>query len=74
MSFNRGGEIIGQPQITYYQPGADPEARDTFVNAIMTAFQLCMPLPFSESLGAAVAGRPFTFRFLDSRPPQPVKG
>jgi hypothetical protein len=68
MSFNNRGEVIGRPQITYYQPGADPHARDVFVNSIMAAFQMCTPLPFSEGLGAAVAGRPFTFRFLDSRP------
>jgi hypothetical protein len=70
MSFNRRGEVIGRPQITYYRPGADPDARDPFVNSIRIAFQHCTPLPFSDSLGAAVAGRPFTFRFVDSRPPQ----
>jgi hypothetical protein len=70
MSFNRRGEVIGRPQITFYRPGADPSARDPFVNSIRTAFQRCTPLPFSEGLGAAVAGRPFTFRFVDSRSPQ----
>ena len=68
MSFNRRGEVIGKPQITYYRPGADPNARDAFVNSILTAFQRCAPLPFSEALAAAVAGRPFTFRFVDSHP------
>ena len=70
MSFNRRGEVIGKPQITFYRPGADPNARDPFVNSIRTAFQRCTPLPVSERLGAAVAGRPFTFRFVDSRSPQ----
>jgi hypothetical protein len=70
MSFNRRGEVIGKPQITFYRPGADPDARDPFVNSIQTAFQQCTPLPFSESLGAVIAGRPFTFRFVDSRAPQ----
>ena len=69
MSFNRRGEVIGEPRITYYQPGANPDAREAFVNSISTAFQHCTPLPFSENLAAAVAGRPFTFRFVDSRPP-----
>jgi hypothetical protein len=27
----------------------------------------CTPLQFTEALGNAVAGRPFTMRFLDSR-------
>ena len=70
MSFNRHGEVIGKPRITYYQPGNDPDERDVFVNSVKTTFQLCTPLPFSETLGAAVAGRPFVFRFGDSRPPR----
>jgi hypothetical protein len=27
----------------------------------------CSPLPFSDSLGGAVAGRPFTFHVRDAR-------
>jgi hypothetical protein len=66
MSFTRHGEIIGSPKITFYKPGGDREARDAFVNSIKAAFQRCTPLPFSERLGAAIAGRPFTFRFVDA--------
>jgi hypothetical protein len=29
--------------------------------------QRCAPLPFTEALGNAVAGRPFTMRFIDDR-------
>ena len=66
MSFTRGGEIIGSPKITFYKPGGDREARDAFVNSIKAAFQRCTPMPFSERLGAALAGRPFIFRFIDA--------
>jgi hypothetical protein len=66
MSFTRHGEVIGSPKITFYKPGGDRGARDAFVNSIKAAFQRCTPLPFSERLGAAVAGRPFTFRFVDA--------
>ena len=27
----------------------------------------CTPLPFTAALGSAIAGRPFTFRFIDDR-------
>jgi hypothetical protein len=70
LSFNRSGEIIGQPKITYYHSAGDPDERDVFVKSVMTTFQLCAPLPFSEALGGAVAGRPFTFHFRDTRPPR----
>jgi hypothetical protein len=35
----------------------------------MTCVQIkrCSPLPFTDALGNAVAGRPFTMRFLDDR-------
>ena len=68
MSFSRDGQLIGRPQITYYKRAGEPEAREAFVNSVKAALQRCVPLPFSESLGAAVAGRPFTFRFVDASP------
>jgi hypothetical protein len=66
MSFNARGELIGKPRITYYKRAGDREARDAFVNSIKSALQRCTPLPFSERFGAAIAGRPFTFRFVDA--------
>jgi hypothetical protein len=68
MSFARNGRLIGRPQITYYKGGGGADARDAFVDSIAAALQRCVPLPFSDSLGAAVAGRPFTFRFVDASP------
>ena len=65
MSFKRSGEVLGKPRITYYQPGGDGEARERFRSSVRAALERCTPLPLSESLGSAVAGRPFTFRFVD---------
>jgi hypothetical protein len=68
MSFNRSGEVIGKPQITYFQRGGgDRDARDRFAASISDAFRRCAPLPFTPAFGAVVAGRPFTFRFVDDR-------
>ena len=67
MSFKRSGEVLGRPRITYYQGAQDLRARQDFADSITATFRACIPLPFSERFGAAVAGRPFTFRFVDDR-------
>jgi hypothetical protein len=67
-SFKRNGEPIGRPQVTYFQPGGDRDALDRFAASIAEAFRRCSPLPFTAAFGSAVAGRPFTFRFVDDRP------
>lgn len=67
MSFKRSGEVLGKPRITFYKPGSDASRREAFRRSVLLAFQSCTPLPFSPSFGAAVAGRPFTFRFTDDR-------
>ena len=67
MSFNRNGEVIGKPRITYFQSGGDRDSRDRFAASISDAFRRCSPLPFTPVFGSAVAGRPFTFRFVDDR-------
>jgi hypothetical protein len=68
LAFKRNGEVLGQPRITYYKAGGDRDQRDAFTRSVREAFERCTPLPFSDSFGAAVAGRLFTFRFVDARP------
>jgi hypothetical protein len=67
LSFKRNGDLLGRPRITYAQTSEDREARQRFTNSILAAFGRCAPLPFSPSFGAAIAGRPFTFRFVADR-------
>lgn len=70
LSFKRSGEVLGVPRITYYNPGragGDRDAREAFTRSIAAAFQACTPLRFSPAFAAAIAGRPFTFRFMDDR-------
>jgi hypothetical protein len=67
LAFKRSGEVLGQPRITYYRAGTDSPARAAFAQSVRDALARCTPLPFSPAFGAAVAGRPFTFRFLDAR-------
>jgi hypothetical protein len=68
LSFNRTGQVLGRPRITYYKPGDRESDRDAFTHSVREAFARCTPLPVTPGLGAAIAGRPFTFRFIDSRP------
>jgi hypothetical protein len=66
-AFKRSGNIIATPRVTYVSPGAPPEAREVYLHAITAALGRCTPLPFSDGLGGAVAGRPIAIRFVDNR-------
>ena len=66
LSFTRDGEIFGA-RITYQSPDVSPEERGLYYGALLRAIRLCSPLPLSPSLGDAIAGRPFRFRFRDTR-------
>lgn len=72
VSFNRQGVILGQPKITYESANASDDDRIAYRVAVMETLQRCSPLPFTEGLGGAVAGRPFAVTFRTrKRPPQP---
>jgi hypothetical protein len=66
-AFKRSGDIIATPRVTYASQGAAPETREAYLHAITAALERCTPLPFSEGLGNAVAGRPIAIRFVDNR-------
>jgi hypothetical protein len=72
VSFNREGAILGQPRITYETANAGDNDRIAYRIAVMETLQRCSPLPFTEGLGGAVAGRPFAVTFRSrKRPPKP---
>jgi hypothetical protein len=74
VSFNRRGAILGRPRVTYETEGASDNDRLAYRVAAMEALQRCTPLPFSEGLGGAVAGRPFAIRFWTRKtPPKPAE-
>ena len=69
VAFRRNGEVFGSPRITFSRSlSADPGRRDAFIRSVHDAFARCRPLPFTEKLGGAVAGRVFVFRFSNTRP------
>ncbi|HMM91183.1 hypothetical protein [Bradyrhizobium sp.] len=72
VSFNREGAILGQPRITYETAGAGDSDRIAYRVAVMETLQRCTPLPLTEGLAGAIAGRPFAITFRTrKRPPKP---
>jgi hypothetical protein len=66
VSFKRDGEIFGA-RITYQSPDVSDEERGLYYGALLAALARCSPLPVSESLGRAIAGRPLHFHIIDTR-------
>jgi hypothetical protein len=74
VSFNRNGDILGHPKITYESEQATDNDRLLYRIAVMEALQRCTPMPFTEGMAGAVAGRPFAIQFQNrKRPSQPVE-
>ena len=67
-SFNRAGEIMGHPRITYESEQATDSDRLAYRIAVMQALQRCTPMPFTEGMAGAVAGHPFAIRFRNRKP------
>ena len=72
VSFKRSGEILGRPRITFESEQATDNDRLLYRVAVMEALQRCTPMPFTESMAGAVAGRPFAIQF-HTKPPKPVE-
>jgi hypothetical protein len=67
LTFTRSGEVLGEPRFTYMTPEASPETRALYQRAAVEAINSCTPLPLSDGLGGAIAGRPTIFPFVDRR-------
>ena len=70
VSFNRSGAIMGHPRITYESPKATDRDRVAYRVAVMEALQRCSPMPFTEAMAGAIAGRPLTVQFRTHLKPQ----
>ena len=60
--------ILGHPRITYESEQATDNDRLEYRIAVMEALQRCTPMPFTESMAGAVAGRPFAIQFHNRKP------
>lgn len=66
-SLKSNGALIASPRVTYKSPEASVETINNYHDAITAALERCTPLPLSERLGNAIAGRPIAVRFIDER-------
>jgi hypothetical protein len=74
VSFNRDGNLLGHPKITYESEQATDNDRLMYRIAVMETLQRCVPLPFTEGMAGAVAGRPFAVQFHNRTPsPKPIE-
>ena len=67
MTFRRNGELFGKPRITFESASASDDERLVYRFAVAEMLKRCAFLPFTDALGNAVAGRPFTMRLVDDR-------
>jgi hypothetical protein len=67
LTFTRSGALQGEPRFTYVTREASAETKALYQRAAVAAINTCTPLPFSEGLGGALAGRPNLVRFVDRR-------
>lgn len=73
VSFNRTGNILGHPRITYESAEASDDDRLQYRIAVMEALQRCTPMPFTDSMAGAAAGRPFAIQFRNRKTSPPTQ-
>jgi hypothetical protein len=66
LSFRRNGEMFGG-RITHQAPEVSDAVKAAYYEALAAMIRRCSPLPLTDNLGGAIAGRPFIFRFIDDR-------
>ena len=73
VSFNRAGNIMGHPRITYESAEASDSDRLQYRIAVMEALQRCTPVPFTDAMAGAAAGRPFAIQFRNRKTLPPTQ-
>jgi hypothetical protein len=68
-AMRRDGSLFGKPRITYSRLTGDAAEQSRFLQQFNDAFAGCFPARISDSLGAAIAGSPFTILFRLSAGP-----
>jgi hypothetical protein len=63
-TLKRDGSLQGKPRIAYSRLIGDKIDQQAFVAASLSAIASCFPLPMTDGLGGAVAGRPIRFRLV----------
>lgn len=56
-SLRRDGTLIGKPRATFSKLGPDDSLNRAFVASVLEALEKALPVPFTDSMGGAIAGR-----------------
>jgi hypothetical protein len=67
-SLKRNGSLLGRPRITHARLLGSTADQHDFVAGALGAVSRCLPIPLTDGLGGAVAGRPLSFRITSHRP------
>jgi hypothetical protein len=67
LAFRRDGELLAEPRFTYTTHEAPPDVKAAYQDAARNMLKRCMPLPITERLGEAIAGRPFVVPIIETR-------
>jgi hypothetical protein len=67
LTFTQSGALQGEPRFTYVTREAPAETKALYERAAVAAINACTPLPFTEALGNALAGRPTIKIFIEQR-------
>ena len=63
-TMKRDGSLQGQPRITYSHLLGDQATQQAFFSSVLAALARCFPMPLTEGLGGAIAGRPLRLRIV----------
>lgn len=66
LAFKRDGELLSQ-RFTYTTPEASQEEKDHYRQAALDMLKRCTPLPVTDGLGRAIAGRPMVVPIIETR-------
>jgi hypothetical protein len=64
-SFNRDGQVVGQPLITYASPQPSEEGRAAVRDALAQALARCLPLPLSDEFRNVISVHSIMVRLGD---------
>jgi hypothetical protein len=67
LAFKRDGELMPDPRFTYTTHDAPENVKTAYRTAVLDMLKHCTPLPVTDRLGGAIAGRPLIVAVKDTR-------
>lgn len=67
LAFKRDGELLADPRFTYTTHNAPDKVKAAYHAAALDMLKHCTPLPITDELGGAIAGRPFVVAIRETR-------